>query len=152
MKETNMSNNRGRRRGRTLLTLIMAAAVSFSGCASARKARPVEEAVKSGFEQKGKASWYGPGFHGRKTANGERFNMHELTAAHKSLPFDTLVEVTNEETGQSVVVRINDRGPFVRGRIIDLSKAAAKEIGLSGVCPVRISGLEKRPAERRHLH
>ncbi len=78
----------------------------------------------------GVASWYGEAFHGKKTANGESFDMHAMTAAHKSLPFGTLVTVTNIADGRSVVVRINDRGPFVAGRIIDLSKAAAVAIGL----------------------
>lgn len=82
--------------------------------------------------QRGKASWYGPGFHGRKTANGERFNMNELTAAHKTLPFGTRVVVRNPSNGKQVTVRINDRGPYAHGRIIDLSKAAAHEIGLLG--------------------
>jgi rare lipoprotein A len=81
-----------------------------------------------------KASWYGPGFHGRKTASGERFNQHALTAAHKTLKFGTLVRVTYK--GRSVVVRINDRGPFTKGRTIDLSKAAARKIGCAGVCTV----------------
>lgn len=91
----------------------------------------------------GQASWYGPGFHGRTTASGEAFNMHALTAAHPTLPFGTRVRVTNERTGASVVVRINDRGPHVRGRIIDLSREAAGEIGMlrSGVAPVRIEVL-----------
>ncbi|MBJ7899857.1 MAG: septal ring lytic transglycosylase RlpA family protein [Cyanobacteria bacterium RI_101] len=78
----------------------------------------------------GMASWYGPGFHGRRTANGERYNQHGLTAAHRSLPFGTRVRVTNLYTGQSVVVRINDRGPFIGGRVIDLSAGAAKAIGV----------------------
>ena len=79
--------------------------------------------------QRGVASWYGPGFHGRLTANGERFDMNELTAAHKTLPFGTRVLVHNPRTGKEVVVRINDRGPFIKGRMIDLSKAAAKALG-----------------------
>lgn len=85
-----------------------------------------------------KASWYGPGFHGRRTANGERFNQNDLTAAHRTLPFGTKVKVTNLHNGRSVVVRINDRGPFSRGRVIDLSKAAARIIGVfqSGTAPV----------------
>lgn len=78
----------------------------------------------------GVASWYGPGFHGRLTANGERFNQNELTAAHKTLPFGARVLVESPRTGKQVVVRINDRGPFVKGRVIDLSKAAAQELGL----------------------
>lgn len=79
---------------------------------------------------RGVASWYGPGFQGRLTANGERFDMNELTAAHRTLPFDTHVEVESRRTGKKVLVRINDRGPFVGGRIIDLSKAAAQELGI----------------------
>ncbi|MBK8664604.1 MAG: septal ring lytic transglycosylase RlpA family protein [Burkholderiales bacterium] len=79
--------------------------------------------------QRGVASWYGPGFHGRLTANGEKFDMHELTAAHKTLPFGTRVLVHNPRTGKEVVVRINDRGPFIKGRVIDLSKAAARALG-----------------------
>ncbi|MEP2235187.1 MAG: septal ring lytic transglycosylase RlpA family protein [Alteripontixanthobacter sp.] len=78
----------------------------------------------------GMASYYGRRFHGRRTANGERFDMHAMTAAHKTLPFGTLVEVTNPNNGRSVTVRINDRGPFIRGRTIDLSRAAASEIGI----------------------
>lgn len=90
------------------------------------------------FVQEGVASWYGPGFQGRKTANGERFNTHEMTAAHKTLPFNTLVKVTNLNNGVTAVVRINDRGPFVRGRIIDLSHAAKQEIQMGGLAEVRI--------------
>lgn len=78
----------------------------------------------------GIASYYGKRFHGRRTASGERFDMHAFTAAHKTLPFGSMVEVTNPRTGKSVVVRINDRGPFTPGRTIDLSRAAAAEIGL----------------------
>ena len=85
-----------------------------------------------GYTEKGVASWYGPGFHGRRTANGEVYDMDELTAAHKSLPFDSIVEVRNRDNGKRVRVRINDRGPFVGGRIIDLSRRAAKEIGMLG--------------------
>ncbi len=90
--------------------------------------------------RKGMASWYGPGFHGRLTANGERYNQNGLTAAHKTLPFGTQVRVTNLNNGRSVIVRINDRGPFVRGRVIDLSRGAASVIGLvnSGVAPVQL--------------
>ena len=90
--------------------------------------------------QRGLASWYGPGFAGRLSANGEIFNPEHMTAAHKYLPFNTMVEVVNLITGSSVVVRINDRGPFVGERIIDLSAAAARSIGLmqSGVGPVEI--------------
>lgn len=80
----------------------------------------------------GVASWYGPGFHGRTTANGERYDMNGMTAAHKSLTFGTRVKVTNQTNGKSVVVRINDRGPYVGSRIIDLSKSAAQAIDMIG--------------------
>ncbi len=96
----------------------------------------------------GKASYYANQFHGRKTANGETFNMHELTAAHPSLPFGTWVRVTNLRNGKDVIVRINDRGPFIKGRIIDLSKDAAKEIGLmnSGTVKVKLETFRSAPA------
>lgn len=86
----------------------------------------------------GVASWYGPGFHGRKTASGERFNTASLTAAHRTLPFNTHVRVTHSGTGRSVIVRINDRGPYAHGRVIDLSRAAAKSIGLDGTGRVNL--------------
>ena len=96
-------------------------------------------------DQQGKASWYGEQFHGRLTASGERFDLNEMTAAHRSLPFGTKVCVRSAVTGKSVVVRINDRGPFAPGRIIDLSKAAAKELGMMGlgIKPVEIWRLAK---------
>lgn len=83
------------------------------------------------FEQTGTASWYGDKFHGRRTANGERYDMHAYTAAHKSLPFGTILRVTNLDNNKSILVRVNDRGPYVRGRIIDLSHAAADDIGVT---------------------
>lgn len=79
--------------------------------------------------QCGGASWYGPGFHGKTAASGERFNENAMTAAHRSLPFGTMVTVVDQRTGHSVKVKINDRGPFHKGRIIDLSKAAAGKLG-----------------------
>jgi rare lipoprotein A len=98
-----------------------------------------ENQPASTFVQTGVASWYGGKFHGRKTASGERFNENALTAAHRTLRFGTWVEVENLRNGKKVKVRINDRGPFTKGRIIDLSQAAAQKIGLSGVGQVRIS-------------
>lgn len=77
-----------------------------------------------------KASWYGPGFHGRKTANGERFDQMAYTVAHKSMKFGTLLKITNPKNGRTIVVRVNDRGPYIEGRELDLSKAAAHELGL----------------------
>lgn len=98
--------------------------------------------VNPEFVQEGVASWYGPGFQGRKTANGERFNTYEMTAAHKTLPFNTLVKVTNLSNGVSTIVRINDRGPFVRGRIIDLSNAAKNELQMGGLASVKLEIVE----------
>jgi rare lipoprotein A len=100
----------------------------------------VPQATARGL-QAGMASWYGPGFHGRKTASGERFNTNDLTAAHRFLPFGTRVRVVNAATGRSVVVRINDRGPFHGGRVIDLSRASANAIGMGGTARVQISAL-----------
>lgn len=79
----------------------------------------------------GRVSWYGPGFHGRRTASGERFDQNEMTAAHRSLPFGTLVRVIDNRSGNAVLVRINDRGPYAYGRILDLSKAAARRLGIA---------------------
>lgn len=95
------------------------------------------------FEQHGIASWYGKKFHGRKTSNGEIYDMYAMTAAHKTLPLGTFVRVANLENGRSVDVRVNDRGPFVRGRIIDLSYTAAKAIGMvgPGTAKVRVVAL-----------
>ena len=92
------------------------------------------------FRERGIASWYGQKFHGRKTASGEVYNMYDLTAAHKTLPLGTKVKVLNRSNNRTVVVKVNDRGPFVRGRIIDLSYAAAKKINMvgSGTAPVEI--------------
>ena len=96
-----------------------------------------------GSTEEGNASWYGEPFHGRRSSNGEIYDMYKLTAAHRTLPFETMVRVTNLNNGKSTTVRITDRGPFVGNRIIDLSKAAAQEIELigSGVAPVRIEVL-----------
>jgi rare lipoprotein A len=80
----------------------------------------------------GQASWYGPNFHGKKTASGERFNMYRYTAAHRTLPLGTKIRVVNVDNGKSVVVRINDRGPYAKGRILDLSKRAARKLGMLG--------------------
>ena len=101
----------------------------------------------SSFVETGEASWYGPGFHGRKTANGERFDTYEFTAAHKTLPFGTLLKVTNLENNLYTVVRINDRGPFIRGRIIDLSKASKEAIGMGGTTQVKIEQITDEEAE-----
>ena len=93
--------------------------------------------------QTGAASWYGARFHGRRTASGEPFDMHALTAAHRTLPFGTLCRVTNRRNGRSVIVRVNDRGPFGKGRVIDVSRAAAEVLDLvrAGHAPVTVEVL-----------
>lgn len=101
----------------------------------------------SSFVETGEASWYGPGFHGRKTANGERFDTYEFTCAHKTLPFGTLLKVTNLENNLYTVVRVNDRGPYIRGRIIDLSKASKEAIGMGGTAQVKIEQITEEDAE-----
>jgi len=98
----------------------------LAGCASHRAHSP--QADVTGYSESGKASYYAMKFQNRKTASGERFNNYAMTAAHKSLPFGTKVIVTNRKNGRTVTVRINDRGPFVKGRIIDLSRAAFAKI------------------------
>jgi rare lipoprotein A len=107
-----------------------------TACRSA--APPPGKPVRSGVVERGIASWYGHPFHGRRTASGEVYDMHRLTAAHKTLPFGTLVEVTNLANRERVVVRVTDRGPFVRGRVIDLSYEAAKRIGMIGPGTARV--------------
>ena len=118
----------------TIASLFISGSAFF--LPSAVQAEPAGRAVQSG-----RASWYGPGFHGRRTASGETFNTNALTAAHRTLPFGTKVRVVNKTTGKSVIVRINDRGPYAHGRVIDLSKASAQAIGLSGVASVTVAEL-----------
>lgn len=127
-----------------------AAAAAASGIAAAAAA--VAEAIANVTEpvaeagpplETGIASWYGKPFHGRKTASGERFDMDALTAAHPKLPFGSWVRVKNLINGRSVDVRINDRGPHIKRRIIDLSRAAARALGVSGIDKVEISLLDK---------
>ena len=104
---------------------------------------PVPDRFEIANAFSGKASWYGPGFHGRRTASGEIFNQNALTAAHRNLRFGTRVKVTNLINGRSITVRINDRGPYSKSRVIDLSAAAARSLGLikSGVAPVKVTVL-----------
>lgn len=101
------------------------------------------------FMQVGLASWYGPRFHGNRTADGERFNMNALTAAHRTLPFNSYVRVTDLATGRSVIVRINDRGPYDGHRIIDLSRRAARDLGITddGTARVRIEWVDTGKAD-----
>jgi len=122
--------------------LIAAPALATPWAPAARAAEAAEPSEPKTLLQRivarGQASFYGRGLQGRRTASGERFDRKALTAAHPTLPFGTLVQVESLITGRSVVVRINDRGPFARGRIIDLSEAAGSLIGLRGVGPVQI--------------
>ncbi|MGH7220571.1 MAG: septal ring lytic transglycosylase RlpA family protein, partial [Nitrospiraceae bacterium] len=101
-----------------------------------------------GFVERGEASWYGPGFHGNKTANGERYDMHQLTAAHRTLPLGSIAVVRSMSTGRQVTVRINDRGPFARGRVLDLSLAGAHALGMTGAgtdqIELRVGGYQGR--------
>lgn len=126
----------------SLLLLCVAAGALETGCGRKQTSasRPAAVRVRKGWTEDGIASWYGHPYHGRKTASGERYDMEQMTAAHKTLPFGVDVEVRNKTNSKRVTVRINDRGPFVEGRIIDLSRAAAREIGLiqPGTAPVRI--------------
>jgi len=131
-----------------MFALILGAALSLAtGCAR-KVSASVPSAVKPahvGDSETGIASWYGVPYNGRHSANGEIYDMEKLTAAHRTLPFDTWVEVTNLENKKRVDVRITDRGPFVNGRIIDLSLAAARELDLvqAGIVRVRIKVIRK---------
>jgi rare lipoprotein A len=123
--------------------VALALAGTLGGCAVFRE--PAPPPIRDGV-QTGIASWYGPGFHGRRTANGEIYDQYDMTAAHPSLPLGTRVMVTNLDNGRAVEVRINDRGPFVGGRAIDLSYAAAHAVHMvgPGLAPVRIEVLDAR--------
>jgi rare lipoprotein A len=122
------------------LAFFLSAVLASAACAH-RGQPPATPA----FTDHGLASWYGEPYHGRRTASGEVYDMHDRTAAHRSLDFGTWVRVTRTDTGAAVEVRVNDRGPFVAGRVIDLSYAAARAIGLDldGVAPVRIAVLDR---------
>lgn len=114
-----------------LITLLLALGIALPSCATA---------LQVGSVKKGQASWYGESHQGNRTASGELFDLHKLTAAHKTLPMGSQVRVTSLSSGRSVVVRINDRGPFTKGRIIDVSQAAAEQLGFvrKGTDQVRI--------------
>jgi len=164
-------------KSRVLAAVLITIAALASGCASQKAPRetappqprrtqepapeptptskPAEkpkDAAKKGKTEKGLASWYGEPYHGRRTASGEIYDMHEMTAAHRTLPFGTVVKVERRDTGAEVKVRVTDRGPFIKGRIIDLSFAAAKKINLDidGVAPVKVTiiGFEDPPKKK----
>jgi rare lipoprotein A len=121
------------------LVVALAALALLAGCSRAVMTTPSVPPV-TGMEEVGMASWYGAPHQGHRTASGEVYDMHQLTAAHKTLPFGTRLLVTNRDTSQSAEVRVNDRGPFVKGRILDVSYAAARLLGAvgPGLIPVRV--------------
>ena len=133
------------------LLLLAVAALLGTGCASAPRSQSSlgASATQTG-PTVGNASYYGKQYHGRKTASGERFNMRELTAAHRTLPFGTNVKVTNLANDRSVIVRVNDRGPFKRDRILDVSLEAARRLQMvaTGVARVRIEPLNQSDTRR----
>ncbi|NWF83334.1 MAG: septal ring lytic transglycosylase RlpA family protein [Bryobacteraceae bacterium] len=120
------------------LCFVTLAAVFSAACARKKPAPRPPPPPPLGWTESGIASWYGHPYHGRKAANGETYDMDKLTAAHRTLPFGALVEVENRDNGRKTTVRITDRGPFVDGRIIDLSHAAAREIGMIGPGTARV--------------
>ncbi len=121
-----------------IISAACVAALAFLGISCARR-----QVLSPGTVQTGQASWYGHDFHGKTTSSREVYNMYDMTAAHRTLPFETRVMVTNLTNGKSVIVRINDRGPFIEGRIIDLSYAAAQMLDMvdAGIVPVKIEVL-----------
>ncbi len=135
-------NMRQQRISKKWLVLLLSGPLLLTACVRARYF------PGGGTVQTGLASWYGPDFHGRPTSNAEIYDMYELTAAHRSLPFGTQVMVTNLNNGRTVSVRINDRGPFKKDRIIDVSYAAARLLDMvgEGVVPVRLDVLKARPS------
>ncbi|HSF65871.1 MAG TPA: septal ring lytic transglycosylase RlpA family protein [Nitrospiraceae bacterium] len=131
-----------------LLTILLTGAVT----ACSGTPRPAYfPGYPVGFVERGVASWYGPGFHGNKTANGERYDMHQLTAAHRTLPLGSIAVVRSMSSGRQVTVRINDRGPFARGRVLDLSLAGAHALGMTGAgtdqIELRVVGYQGRAGD-----
>lgn len=149
----------------SLMLSLLAIAISLQGCSTAKPPPPatrnIDGSYKVGkpyqvagvwyypreqpdYDETGIASWYGPGFHGKATANGERYDQNDLTAAHQTLPMPVKVRVTNLDNGRSIIVRINDRGPFINGRIIDVSRRTAQLLGfdIKGTAPVRVQIVE----------
>lgn len=144
-----LSASRGRftHRSKALVALLAALLLS-SACSKRKHSPPVPFTPSPGWTETGVASWYGHPYHGRKAANGETYDMEQLTAAHRTLPFGAILSVTNLTNQKQVEVRVTDRGPFVGNRIIDLSRAAARDLGIigPGTARVRIRLIEYGPA------
>lgn len=146
-----------------LAGIVLLTGMSFSSSTAAQHQSPEPQAqahqnssrIQSRIHwfQFGKASWYGNQFQGQPTANGESFDMNQMTCAHRSLPLGALIRVTNLRNHRSVVVRVNDRGPMITSRVVDLSYAAARLLGFRGLAPVRIDMINPSPtpAEVAHL-
>ncbi|HMU56041.1 MAG TPA: septal ring lytic transglycosylase RlpA family protein [Nitrospira sp.] len=135
-----------------LSTAIVLAFIGLTAGCSAPAPKPTYfPGYPIGYAERGVASWYGPGFHGNKTANGERYDMHQLTAAHRTLPLGSIAVVRSLNSGRQVTVRINDRGPFAKGRILDLSLAGARALEMvgNGTAPIelRVIGFQGRTAD-----
>jgi rare lipoprotein A len=144
----------------SLLLLLPFLVWGLDGCAGRRAERGASPAgypagYPVGHVERGVASWYGPGFHGNKTANGEQYDMHQLTAAHRTLPLGSMAEVRSLSNGRKVTVRVNDRGPFAKGRIIDLSLAAAQALAMTGngtdQVELRVVAYQGRPGALGYL-
>ncbi len=140
-------------RSRPLAIGLLALGLIVAGCGGTAAAdKSSHPAHGVGSVQKGKATWYGGKFHGHKTASGEIFDKHSMTAAHRTLPFGTIVKVTNLKNGRSVTLRINNRGPYGKGRIIDVSEAAARRLKMvsAGVVPATVEVLKLGKGRKRH--
>ena len=139
---TEQSAHAGREPAQTVKAEALHSTANLSYKVAGKRYYP-RKSVEKNFSQTGRASWYGPGFHGKKTSSGERFDMNALTAAHRTLPIPSYARVTNLANGKTIVVRINDRGPFHGKRVLDLSKGAAKALGFiqQGSTNVRIEAL-----------
>jgi len=145
--------SRGPRSCRSCWLVLLLATILVGGALAACSGTPKPTYFPGypvGFVERGVASWYGPGFHGNKTANGERYDMHQLTAAHRTLPLGSIAVVRSMSTGRQVTIRINDRGPFARGRVLDLSLAGAQALGMTGTgtdqIELRVVGYQGRTA------
>lgn len=136
---------------RRLILLLSFFAATLAACSGPSKPAYFP-GYPVGFVERGIASWYGPGFHGNKTANGERYDVHQLTAAHRTLPLGSIAVVRSMSSGREVTVRINDRGPFAKGRVLDLSLAGAQALGMTGAgtdqIELRVVGYQRRAADR----